>query len=418
MIDAFGAAFRAVPNAASERRRRPRSHSDWLPDTITQRPFRYAGWPRKGKCLTMLLKIAFSVVAVAALSIAQAVDAGAQAAQSYEDAPQQANATLANYRFRNGETLPELRLNYTTLGQPRRNSHGAIDNAILMLHWTYASGQALLTPEFRTALFAPGAPFDTTRYFVILPDALGHGRSSKPSDGLRAAFPRYGYGDMVDLQHRLVTEVLGITHLRAIVGISMGCMNAWQWAVAYPDAVDGIMPIACFPSPITGRNLLWRSMVVDAIKSDPAWAGGNYKRQPPSVTHGLAILRLMIDGVPHLQEAVAAPESADTFLRNVREQALAVDANDLIHALEASRDFDTKPGLKRVKAKVLAVNFADDEFYRDSLQTLQRDIHTIPGARFVVRGISDGSVGHLSMARPALWADQARDFVSWLAEKP
>jgi homoserine O-acetyltransferase/O-succinyltransferase len=361
---------------------------------------------RQVPTLMTLLKFAFSVVAVATLSVAQAGDAGAQAARSYEDAPQQANATFANYRFRNGETLPELRLNYTTLGQPRRNSHGVIDNAILMLHWTNASGQALLTQVFRTALFAPGAPFDATRYFVILPDAVGHGRSSKPSDGLRAEFPRYGYGDMVDLQHRLVTEVLGIAHLRAIVGISMGCMNAWQWAEAYPDAMDGLMPVACFPSPITGRNLLWRRMVVDAIKSDPAWAGGNYKRQPPSVTHGLAIVRLMIDGVPHLQEAVATPESADTFLRNMREQAVAVDANDLIYALEASGDFDARPGLSRVKAKVLAVNFADDEFYRDSLQTLQRYIHTIPGARFVVRGISDGSVGHLSMARPTLWADQ------------
>jgi homoserine O-acetyltransferase/O-succinyltransferase len=373
---------------------------------------------RQVPTLMTLLKFAFSVVAVATLSVAQAGDAGAQAARSYEDAPQQANATFANYRFRNGETLPELRLNYTTLGQPRRNGHGVIDNAILMLHWTNASGQALLTQVFRTALFAPGAPFDATRYFVILPDAVGHGRSSKPSDGLRAEFPRYGYGDMVDLQHRLVTEVLGIAHLRAIVGISMGCMNAWQWAEAYPDAMDGLMPVACFPSPITGRNLLWRRMVVDAIKSDPAWAGGNYKRQPPSVTHGLAIVRLMIDGVPHLQEAVATPESADTFLRNMREQAVAVDANDLIYALGASGDFDARPGLSRVKAKVLAVNFADDEFYRDSLQTLQRYIHTIPGARFVVRGISDGSVGHLSMARPTLWADQARDFVAWLAAKP
>ena len=368
--------------------------------------------------MTTLLKIALSAAAVAALSIAQPSDAGAQAAQSYEASPKEANAIFANYRFRNGETLPEVGLNYTTLGQPRRNSRGAIDNAVLMLHWTNASGQALLTPEFRTALFAPGAPFDATRYFVILPDAIGHGRSSKPRDGLRAAFPRYGYGDMVDLQHKLVTEVLGITRLRAIVGISMGCMNAWQWAEAYPDAMDGIMPIACFPSPITGRNLLWRRMVVDAIKSDPAWAGGNYKSPPPSLALGVGIVRLMIDGVPHLQETVATPEKADAFLRNMREQAVQSDANDLIYALQASGDFDTKPGSSRVKAKVLAVNFADDEFYRDSLQTLQRDTRVIPGARVVVRGISEGSAGHLTMTRPALWADQARNFVAWLAEKP
>jgi homoserine O-acetyltransferase/O-succinyltransferase len=373
---------------------------------------------KRSPAMATLLKLALSAAAVAVWSIAQATDARAQARQSYEDLPQQANATFANYRFRNGETLPELRLNYATLGQPRRNSQGAIDNAVLMLHWTNASGQALLTEEFRTALFAPGAPFDATRYFVILPDAVGHGRSSKPSDGLRAAFPRYGYGDMVDLQHRLVTEVLGIGRLHAIVGISMGCMNAWQWAEAYPNAMEGIMPVACFPSAITGRNLLWRRMVVNAIKSDPAWEGGNYKSPPPSVALGAGIVRLMIDGVPHLQETVSTSEKADAFLRNIRQQAVRGDANDLIYALEASGDFDAKPGLSRVKAKVLAMNFADDEFYRDSLQTLQRDTRVIPDARVVVRGISDGSAGHLSMARPALWADQARDFVAWLAEKP
>jgi len=368
--------------------------------------------------MTTLLKIALSAAAVAVWSTVQATDAGAQTRQSYEDPPQQANAVFSNYRFRNGEMLPEMRLHYATLGQPRRNSQGAIDNAVLMLHWTNASGQALLTPEFRTALFAPGAPFDATRYFVILPDAIGHGRSSKPSDGLRAAFPRYGYGDMVDLQHRLVTEVLGIARLRAIVGISMGCMNAWQWAQAYPDAMDGIMPVACFPSAITGRNLLWRKMVVNAIRSDPAWEGGNYKLPPPSVALGVGIVRLMIDGVPHLQETVVTPEKADAFLRNMSEQTVRSDANDLIYALEASGDFDTKPGLSRVKAKVLAVNFADDEFYRDSLQTLQRDTRVIPDARVIVRGVSEGSAGHLTMTRPALWADQARDFVAWLAEKP
>jgi len=345
------------------------------------------------------------------------VDAGAQAARSLEDTPQQEIATLTNYRFRSGETLPELRMNYATLGQPRRNSQGVIDNAILMLHWTSASSQALLTPEFRAALFAPGAPFDATRYFVILPDAIGHGRSSKPSDGLRAAFPHYDYGDMVDLQHRLVTEVLGIPRLHAVVGISMGCMNAWQWAEAYPNAMDGIMPVACFPSPIKGRNLLWRKIVVDSIRSDQAWADGNYQSQPRSVAHGLALIRLMIDGVASLQEAVATPERADTLLRNVKAQA-TIDANDLIYALEASRDFNSSPRLNHIQAKVLAVNFADDEFYRDSLQTLQRDIANVPGARFVVRGISDGSAGHLSMVRPALWANQARDFVSWLAERP
>jgi homoserine O-acetyltransferase len=372
--------------------------------------------------MTMFRQIAFATAAVAAGSVAQAADAGsgvstaAQSDPSSAATPHQADATFANYRFRDGETLPQLRLHYATLGQPQRNAQGAINNAVLLLHWTGASGEALLTPEYRTALFAPGAPFDASRYFVILPDAVGHGRSSKPSDGLKAAFPHYGYGDMVDLQHMLVTETLGITHLRAIVGMSMGCMNAWQWAETYPDAMDGILPVACFPSSISGRNLIWRRMVVDSIRSDPTWAGGNYQQQPPSVSYGLEILRLMIDGVPHLQAAAGTRENADAFIRGVKEQAAGLDANDLIYSLESSGDFDAEPGLSRVKTKVLAVNFADDEFYRDSLQTLQRDMRAVRGGRFVVRAVSDGSVGHMSMAEPALWADQARDFVAWLSE--
>jgi homoserine O-acetyltransferase len=371
--------------------------------------------------MTMLRQIAFAAAAVAAGSVAQAADAGggvstgAQSDRSSAATPHQADATFASYRFRDGKTLPQLRLHYATLGQPHRNAQGAIDNAVLLLHWTGASGEALLTPEYRTALFAPGAPFDASRYFVILPDAIGHGRSSKPSDGLKAAFPRYGYGDMVHLQHMLVTETLGITHLRAIVGMSMGCMNAWQWAETYPDAMDGILPVACFPSSISGRNLVWRRMVVDGIRSDPAWAGGNYSQQPPSVSYGLEMLRLMIDGVPHLQAAARTRENADAFVRGVKEQAAGFDANDLIYSLESSGDFDAEPGLSRVKIKVLAVNFADDEFYRDSLQTLQRDMRAVRGGRFVVRAVSDGSVGHMSMAAPALWADQARDFVTWLS---
>jgi len=370
--------------------------------------------------MTMFRQIAFATAVVTAWSVAQAADAGsgvstgAQSDPSSAATPHQADATFANYRFRDGETLPRLRLHYATLGQPHRNAQGAIDNAVLLLHWTSASSEALLTPEYRTALFAPGAPFDASRYFVILPDAVGHGRSSKPSDGLKAAFPHYGYGDMVDLQHMLVTETLGITHLRAIVGMSMGCMNAWQWAETYPDAMDGILPVACFPSSISGRNLIWRRMVVDSIRSDPSWAGGNYKQQQPSVSYGSEMLRLMIDGVPHLQAAAGTRESADAFIRDVKEQAAGLDANDLIYSLESSGDFDAEPGLSRVKTKVLAVNFADDEFYRDSLQTLQRDIRAVHDGRFVVRAVSDGSLGHMSMAQPALWADQARDFVAWL----
>ncbi|MBV8391649.1 MAG: alpha/beta fold hydrolase, partial [Alphaproteobacteria bacterium] len=313
-----------------------------------------------------------------------------------------------------GEVLPEVRLHYTTLGEPHRNAQGAVDNAVLLLHWTAANGQALLSPDYREALFAAGAPFDASRYFVILPDAIGHGRSSKPSDGLKARFPHYGYGDMVDLQHRLVVDVLGVQHLHAVVGMSMGCMNAWEWAERFPDAMDGIMPVACFPSAVTGRNLLWRRMAVDTIKSDPEWAGGNYDKPIRSVVPALEILRLMIDGVPHFQAVAGSRDGADAFIREFKQQVAGADANDMVYTLESSGDFDGS-GLEKVKARVFALNFADDEFYRDSLQTLQRDMQKVRTGHLVVRPVSQGSIGHLSMTRPSLWADQARAFASEIA---
>jgi homoserine O-acetyltransferase/O-succinyltransferase len=328
--------------------------------------------------------------------------------------PRQADAFFTNYKFRDGETLPKLRLHYAVLGEPHKDERGAVDNAIVLLHSTNGSSQALLAPEYMDALFASGAPFDSARFFVIVPDAIGHGQSSKPSDELKAAFPHYAYGDMVDLQYKLVVETLGITHLRAIVGMSMGCMNAWQWAETYPDAVDGIMPVACFPSPISGRNLLWRRMIIDGIKSDPAWAGGNYQQQPPSVAAAVEIIRMMIDGVPHLEEEVSTPEKADEFIQGVKHEAVNRDANNVIYEYESSRDFNAEPDLGKIKAKVFALDFADDEFYRDSLQILQREMPKVQQGKLVICPISAGSVGHFSMAHPKLWKDQARDFANWL----
>lgn len=239
---------------------------------------------------------------------------------------------------------------------------------MLLLNWTEASSQDLLIPEFQKALFAPGAPFDITRYFVIIPDDIGHGQSSKPSDGLKAAFPHYGYQDMVDLQHKLVTETLGIPHLHAVVGMSMGCMNAWQWAEDYPGAVDGIMPVACFPAPIIGRNLLWRRVIVDGITSDPAYDGGNYQQQPPSLAEALNVAQMMINGGPNLQDQITSPQAADQYVTGVDAAAANRDANDLVYAFSASADFNAEPDLGQIRAKVFALNFANDEFYYDSLQ--------------------------------------------------
>ena len=385
--------------------------------TLTSSPTRLAKI-RKSAARNLLM-----IAAVTACSVTQS--AFGQNAKPSAEGPEQSTAlnqrensiSIAHYKFRDGEPLPEVRLHYTTLGKPHKNSQGTIDNAVLLLHWTNASGQALLAPEFKEALFAPGAALDANHFFVIIPDAIGHGESSKPSDGLKASFPHYGYGDMVDLQHKLVVDSLGIKHLHAVIGMSMGAMNAWQWAEAYPDAMDGVMPIACFPAAISGRNLLWRRILVDNIKSDPFWENGNYHKQPPSAAAGFVLARMMIDGVPALQDEVRSPEAADGFIHGIKAQTGKRDANDLLYAFESSRDFDAEPALSQIKTKVFALNFADDEFYRDSLQTLEQDIKQVHQGQFVVRPVTPGSAGHFSMAHPNLWKEQALAFMKWLNTK-
>jgi homoserine O-acetyltransferase/O-succinyltransferase len=361
----------------------------------------------------------FALTTILALStlmspaIAQTNNPSANAAmQSAASAVHEADAFLADYKFQSGETLQNLHLHYATLGRPHKNASGVVDNAILLLHWTGASSRALLSPQYQTSLFAPGTPLDEARFYIIIPDDIGHGASSKPSDGLKTHFPHYGYGDMVDLQHRLVTETLGIKHLHAVIGMSMGCMNAWQWAEAYPNAMDGIMPIACFPAPISGRNLLWRRMVVLSIKY--ALANGNFEHQsrPPAVAP--ALIRMMIDGVPHLQAEVTTPQSADAFIDQVGKQAAGQDGNNAIYAFEASEDFNAEPGLAKIKTKVFALNFADDEFYPDSLPILERDMKKVPHGRLVIRATTPGSAGHFSMAFPGLWKSQVAEFIEWL----
>jgi homoserine O-acetyltransferase len=330
----------------------------------------------------------------------------------------QADAYYDDYRFRDGETLARLRLHYATLGRPQRNSHGDIDNAVLVLHWSGAGGSALLTPEYVRALFDPGRPLDARRYYLIFPDNLGHGNSSKPSDGMRASFPHYGYDDLVDLQHKLVTETLGVKHLHAILGMSMGGMHAWQWAEAYPDAMDGVMPVVSLPVKVSGRNLLWRRMVIADIRNDPDWQGGNYTKEPQGLVHGYQLLRMMIDGVPHLQAIIPDAKAADGFMASAEQQIASADANDLLYSLESSSDYDPEPGLSKIKTKLLALNFSDDEFNPDMLQILQQLTPRVPGGRYMVQNGAPESFGHLTMAHPALWANHVGDFMKELGEPP
>jgi homoserine O-acetyltransferase len=330
----------------------------------------------------------------------------------------QADAWFDDYKFRSGESLERLKIHYATLGRPHRNARGDIENAILVLHWTGADSRALLSPTFTKALFDPGRPLDASRYYLIFPDNVGHGQSSKPSDGLRAKFPNYDYGDIVDLQHKLVTETLGIKHLHAILGMSMGGMNAWQWAEAYPDMMDGVMPVVSLPITVSGRNLLWRRIVIDEIRSDPDWNNGDYTQSPRGWIYGFRVLRMMIDSAPALQQQIPDVAAADKFLATTRFQAEHTDPNDILYSLKSSFSYNPEPELSAIKTKLFALNFSDDEFNPDTLKVLQRLVPKLNQGRYVVQPGTPSSPGHYTMTRPDLWAPHVGKFMRWLGDVP
>lgn len=342
---------------------------------------------------------------------ARAGDPGNSAAVS-------ADVWFDDYKFRDGETLARLKLHYSTLGTPHRNAKGEIDNAILVLHWTGADSRVLLSPTFDEALFADGRPLDARRYYLVFPDSVGHGQSSKPSDGLKTKFPKYDYGDIVDLQHNVVTETLGIKHLHAVLGISMGGMNAWQWAEAYPDMMDGVMPVVSLPIAVSGRNLLWRRMVIDAIRTDPEWKNGNYTTTPRGWIMGYNVLRLMIDSASALQHEVPNGQAVDKFLRTNQVAAEHVDANDMLYSLASSFSYDPEPDLLKIKTKLFALNFSDDEFNPSELRVLEGSVPKLEQGRYVVQERTASSPGHFTMTRPSLWAPRVAEFMRWLGDTP
>lgn len=351
----------------------------------------------------LLAAIAFASCATPPLSTTRPVPA-APAGPSFAVPAEEGDARFRDVRFRDGTRLDEVRIHYATAGTAHRGPDGAIDNAVLLLHWTSASSDVLRTAAYAEHLFGPGAPLDLARHYVVFVDAVGHGRSSKPSDGLRARFPAYGYEDMVTLQHRVVTETLGLTHLRAIVGLSMGGMNAWQWAVRHPGFMDAIVPIVALPAPISGRNLLWRRFVSQQIRRDPEWAGGEYVTQPRGWVEAFPVFRMLLDGVPHLGATLPDVAAADAFLSSARDTARRMDANDVLYALEASTDYDPSAALERVQTHVFALNFDDDEFNPASLGVLETSLKRVPRASFVLQRGDVASFGHFTQAHPELWA--------------
>ena len=311
---------------------------------------------------------------------------------------------IRSFRFTSGETLPELRMHYRTFGTPRRDAQGVVRNGVLIMHGTGGTGAQFTGRNFAGELFGPGQPLDASKYYIILPDDIGHGGSSKPSNGLRAAFPRYGYVDMVEAEHRLVTEGLGVNHLRLVMGTSMGGMHTWMWGARYPDFMDALMPLASLPTQIAGRNRAWRRVVIDAIRNDPEWKGGNYTQQPGSLRTAAQMLWL-VSSNPLIRQN-ATPTLADTdraldaYVANYRETG---DANDILYALEASRDYDPGPGLERITAPLLAINSADDLINPPELQVLEREIVRVAKGRAIVLPLSEQTRGHGSHTVAALW---------------
>lgn len=328
--------------------------------------------------------------------------AGAQAGSAA--GPVERDAVLRDFRFASGEVLPELRIHYRTIGEPRRGPDGRVENAVLILHGTGGTGAQFLRPEFAGELFGAGQPLDAARYFLILPDGIGHGGSSKPSDGLRARFPRYGYLDMIAAQHRLLTEVLGVDHLRLVMGTSMGGMHTWLWGQRHPDFMDALLPLASLPTQISGRNRAWRRVAIDAIRFDAAWAQGNYTAQPPGLRTVAQMLYLVSsNSVLRQRQAPTlgrADEALDAYVANYVK---TVDANDILYALEASRDYDPAPGLERIGAPLVAVNFADDLINPPELGILEREIRRVPRGWAIVVPASDRTAGHGTHTLAAVW---------------
>jgi homoserine O-acetyltransferase/O-succinyltransferase len=324
-------------------------------------------------------------------------------------APQYARAedgyvNLRNFRLTSGEMLPDLRMHYRTFGTPRKDAQGVVRNAVLIMHGTGGTGGQFTGRNFAGELFGPGQPLDAAKYYIILPDDIGHGLSSKPSDGLRAKFPRYGYVDMVEAEYRLVTEGLGVNHLRLVMGTSMGGMHTWMWGSRYPDFMDALMPLASLPTQIAGRNRAWRRVVIDAIRNDPEWKGGEYTAQPQSLRTAAHMLWLVGSNPVLRQRAGPTLAEADRVLdAYVAAYMKTGDANNILYALEASRDYDPGPGLEKIAAPLVAINTADDIINPPELQILEKEITRVPKGRAVVLPLSDRTAGHGTHTLAAVW---------------
>ncbi|MBI3569350.1 MAG: alpha/beta fold hydrolase [Gemmatimonadetes bacterium] len=324
-----------------------------------------------------------------------------------------------DFHLADGETMAEVRIHYTTLGTPRRDAKGVVRNAVMVLHGTGGTGRGFLSRNFAGELFGPGQLLDTANYFIVLPDNFGHGGSSKPSDGLHMRFPHYTYDDMVALQYRLLTEGLQVNHLRLVMGTSMGCMHAWVWGYTYPSFVDGLVPLACAPTAIVGRNRISRTMIADAITDDPAWKGGEYATEPMTGLRSAIRTLYLMGSAPLLQHKQAPTrEAADSLIRAyVNNAAKTTDANNMLYYFDASRTYDPSSHLGEVTAPVLQINSADDYINPPELHIVEPLLAKVKHAKFVLLPITDQTRGHGTHSWPAIWGGYLREFLASLPER-
>ncbi len=327
--------------------------------------------------------------------------------------PQEGDFTLHDFHFKSGETLAEVRMHYYTLGKPAKDSNGHTTNAVLILHGTGGTGRQFLSPVFAGVLFGPGQLLDVSRYYVILPDNIGHGKSSKPSDGMHAHFPQYDYDDMVAAQHDLLEKGLGVDHLRLVLGTSMGCMHSWVWGETFPNFMDALMPLACLPVQIAGRNRVWRDMVIQGIRQDPDWKGGDYATEPRAALQISADFLIIAGGAPLvMQKNLPTRDAADQFVDNaVKRSTAGLDANDFLYAVSSSRNYDPSSQLDKITAPVMFINSADDFINPPELGIAEREIKKVKNGHFILLPISEKTHGHGTHTDAAVWQEHLKELL-------
>jgi homoserine O-acetyltransferase len=350
----------------------------------------------------MILFVRLVSMLAAALFATATASAQAQAPSKYPATD--GDYVARDFKFKSGEQLPELRLHYRTLGKLARDAQGRSTNAVLILHGTGGSGQQFLQPQFAGELFGAGQLLDINRYFLILPDGIGHGKSSKPSDGMHAHFPAYDYDDMVAAQHLLLTEGLHIQHLRLIMGTSMGCMHSFVWAETYPDFADALMPMACLPVQIAGRNRVWRKMLMDAIRDDTAWNGGEYKDEPKEGLRTAEDILVIAGSAPLvMQRTLPTRDAADKYVDDAEKRASTLDANDLLYQVNSSRNYDPSPQLEKITASIMWINSADDFINPPELGIAEKESKRLKNGTFVLLPISEQTHGHGTHTWAVAW---------------